>query len=171
MEKSGPEWSASSPTELPQYDDSNTSSSRGFAGRFIDSFKRDPNAHMTPKRSDSVSGRAYDPESAAAGTASSPLQRSLKGRHLQMIAIGGSIGTGLFVGSGSALATGGPASLLIAFGLIGIMFLHGSRSRRDGRLVPGRWILLRLLDSFHRPGLGFRHGMELRFAVARCPAA
>lgn len=38
-----------------------------------------------------------------------------------MIAIGGSIGTGLFVGSGSALASGGPASLLIAFGLIGIM--------------------------------------------------
>lgn len=30
-------------------------------------------------------------------------------------------GTGLFVGSGSALAIGGPASLLIAFGLIGIM--------------------------------------------------
>jgi L-asparagine transporter-like permease len=32
-----------------------------------------------------------------------------------------SAGTGLFVGSGSALAHGGPASLLIAFGLIGIM--------------------------------------------------
>jgi yeast amino acid transporter len=30
-------------------------------------------------------------------------------------------GTGLFVGSGRALATGGPASLLIAFGLIGGM--------------------------------------------------
>ncbi|KKY17396.1 putative amino acid permease [Phaeomoniella chlamydospora] len=38
-----------------------------------------------------------------------------------MIAIGGSIGTGLFVGSGKALATGGPASLLIAFSLIGVM--------------------------------------------------
>lgn len=36
-----------------------------------------------------------------------------------MIAIGGSIGTGLFIGSGSALATGGPASLLLAFILIG----------------------------------------------------
>lgn len=46
---------------------------------------------------------------------------SLKNRHLQMIAIGGSIGTGLFVGSGSALAVGGPASLVLAYGLIGIM--------------------------------------------------
>jgi amino acid transporter len=30
-------------------------------------------------------------------------------------------GTGLFVGSGSALATGGPASLVICYGLIGVM--------------------------------------------------
>lgn len=37
------------------------------------------------------------------------------------VAIGGSIGTGLFVASGSALAAGGPASLVIAYGLIGIM--------------------------------------------------
>jgi amino acid transporter len=38
-----------------------------------------------------------------------------------MIAIGGSIGTGLFVGSGSALATGGPAALVIAYCTLGIM--------------------------------------------------
>ena len=38
-----------------------------------------------------------------------------------MIAIGGSIGAGLFVGSGGALSTGGPAALLIGFGIIGIV--------------------------------------------------
>ncbi|AOW05221.1 amino acid permease-domain-containing protein [Yarrowia lipolytica] len=62
-------------------------------------------------------------EITALKTANAPLQRNLKGRHLQMIAIGGSIGTGLFVGSGSTLANGGPAALLIAYGVIGIMLL------------------------------------------------
>lgn len=37
---------------------------------------------------------------------------------------GGSIGAGLFVGSGGALATGGPASLLIDFMIIGIMIFN-----------------------------------------------
>lgn len=49
------------------------------------------------------------------------LNQSMKSRHLHMIAIGGSIGAGLFVGSGGALSRGGPAALLIGFGIIGIV--------------------------------------------------
>ncbi|KAF1822882.1 uncharacterized protein K489DRAFT_370498 [Dissoconium aciculare CBS 342.82] len=52
------------------------------------------------------------------------LNQTLKSRHLSMIAIGGSIGAGLFVGSGKALSTGGPAALLIGFGLIGVMMFN-----------------------------------------------
>ncbi|CAL3965624.1 hypothetical protein PZA11_002528 [Diplocarpon coronariae] len=52
------------------------------------------------------------------------LDRSMKGRHLHMIAIGGSIGAGFFVGSGGALSKGGPASVLIDFIIIGVMMFN-----------------------------------------------
>ncbi|KAJ8116913.1 hypothetical protein OPT61_g1762 [Boeremia exigua] len=93
----------------------------GIAMRVLDSFRRDPNSTMLPKGGSGMDGTAYDVEQAAANTANSPLARRLKGRHLQMIAIGGSIGTGLFVGSGQALSNGGPAALVIAYCLVGIM--------------------------------------------------
>jgi amino acid transporter len=95
------------------------------------------------------------------------LKRSLKGRHMQMIAIGGSIGAGLFVGSGSALTSGGPASLVIDFIIIGIMLLLTINAlgelackpptrtdlfeidlTRDSS-VPCRRIFLQLLHSLH----------------------
>ncbi len=65
--------------------------------------------------------RYYDLRSANTKTASTLLARELKGRHLQMIAISGSIGTGLFVASGRALSQGGPASVLLAYLIVGVM--------------------------------------------------
>ena len=50
---------------------------------------------------------------------SDKLSRSLSARQVQMIAIGGTIGTGLFLGTGKSLATGGPASILIAYAIVG----------------------------------------------------
>lgn len=46
-------------------------------------------------------------------------EKELKPRHIQMIAIGGSIGTGLFLGAGGRLAMGGPA-LAIVYAVCGI---------------------------------------------------
>jgi len=51
------------------------------------------------------------------------LKRSLKGRHIQFIALGGSIGTGLFVGSGSNLSTGGPGSIIVAYLIVAVMII------------------------------------------------
>jgi amino acid transporter len=48
------------------------------------------------------------------------LHRKLKSRHIQFIAIGGTIGTGLFLGIGSALATAGPLSLFLGYLLTGV---------------------------------------------------
>ena len=51
----------------------------------------------------------------------SPLHSRLNGWHLQMIAIGAVNGSGLFVGSGKALAEGGPGGVLLGFGILGVM--------------------------------------------------
>jgi amino acid transporter len=67
-------------------------SSGGLFNRVVDSFKRDPSQHATPKGALGADGKVFDVENAAIATAESPLARKLKGRHLQMIAIGGSIG-------------------------------------------------------------------------------
>lgn len=49
------------------------------------------------------------------------LHRGLSARQVQMIAIGGTIGTGLFLGTGRSLAHGGPASMLICYAIIGFI--------------------------------------------------
>lgn len=55
--------------------------------------------------------------------AADKLARKLSARQVQMIAIGGTIGTGLFLGTGKSLATGGPASMLIAYAIVGAIVL------------------------------------------------
>ncbi len=49
------------------------------------------------------------------------LRRTLKARHLSMIAIGGSIGTGLFVASGATISQAGPGGAVLAYMVVGLM--------------------------------------------------
>ena len=63
----------------------------GFWTRIYEGFKRDPDGKATSRFALKADG-SYDADSAAQATANSPLSRKLKGRHLQMIALGGSIG-------------------------------------------------------------------------------
>ncbi|CCF52686.1 hypothetical protein NDA11_005742 [Ustilago hordei] len=49
------------------------------------------------------------------------VQRNLKQRHISMIALGGTIGTGLFVGLGGSLSNAGPVSTLIAYMIMGVV--------------------------------------------------
>ncbi|MFF4470880.1 amino acid permease [Streptomyces sp. NPDC001599] len=62
------------------------------------------------------------PEEGPAGPSQtgSGLQAGLKNRHLSMIAIGGVIGAGLFVGSSSGIATAGPG-ILLSYALVGTL--------------------------------------------------
>lgn len=83
------------------------------------------------------SNSSRDGEPAYAEAYSAPLHRKLKSRHLQMIAIGGIIGPGLFVGSGNALNIGGPAGILISFSLVGIIVFFVMQSLGElATLIP-----------------------------------
>ncbi|KAF7934317.1 hypothetical protein BELL_0378g00020 [Botrytis elliptica] len=94
---------------------------RKFPTKAFDNFRSDAQKNVGPTIFVGTNGRTYNDKAAASNIANTHLVRILKGRHLQMLAIGGSIGTGLFVSSGAALATGGPGSLLIAYLLMGGM--------------------------------------------------
>jgi yeast amino acid transporter len=48
------------------------------------------------------------------------VSRGLKSRHIQFIALGGTIGTGLFLGIGGSLGNGGPLSILLGYSLVGL---------------------------------------------------
>ncbi|KAG6373887.1 amino acid permease-domain-containing protein [Boletus reticuloceps] len=47
-------------------------------------------------------------------------KRAMQSRHLMMIAIGGTIGTGIFLSAGSAIALAGPASALLSYVVVGV---------------------------------------------------
>ena len=96
--------------------------SSGPLHRLLTSFTRAPRSEDEYSlNSYSTNGRLFNMSKANYNAANTALARELKNRHLQMIAFGGSIGTGLFVASGVALFRGGPVSLLIAFITMGTM--------------------------------------------------
>ncbi|RJE26776.1 permease [Aspergillus sclerotialis] len=95
------------------------------------------------------------------------LQRRLKSRHLQMIAIGGTIGTGLFIGTGTSVAQAGPVGALIAYMFVGsivysVMIAMGEVA--TFLPIPGAFTsyATRLVD----PSLGFAMGWIYWFSWA-----
>ncbi|QNE77386.1 amino acid permease [Streptomyces finlayi] len=66
------------------------------------------------------------PDSPGTVTVDSALTHGLKQRHLSMIALGGVIGAGLFVGSGAGIAAAGP-SIVIAYGISGLLVMFVMR--------------------------------------------
>ncbi|KAI4596634.1 hypothetical protein KJ359_005390 [Pestalotiopsis sp. 9143b] len=89
------------------------------------------------------------------------LKKDLRSRHMQMIAIGGSIGAGLFIGSGGALANGGPASLVICYIIVGIMLLFTMHALAEmAVLYPVNGAFYTYIVRFVDPSWGFAVGLD-----------
>lgn len=87
------------------------------------------------------------------------LKRGLKARHLTMISLGGTIGTGLFLASGGAIHAAGPGGALLSYMLIGIMvyFLMTSLAEM-GAYMPVAGSFSTYATKFIDPSLGFALG-------------
>lgn len=87
------------------------------------------------------------------------LKRKLTARHISMIAIGGSIGTGLFLGSGATIHQAGPGGALVAYGLIGFMvYLLMTSLGEMGTYMPVTGSFNTYATKFVDPAFGFAIG-------------
>ncbi|KAF4628218.1 hypothetical protein G7Y89_g9930 [Cudoniella acicularis] len=94
------------------------------------------------------------------------LSRSLKQRHIQMIALAGAIGTGLFLSLGGALQTGGPLGALLGYAFVGavvcaVQFALGEVSA----LFPVTGSFVRHAEFIFDPALGFAVGWNVVYGT------
>ncbi|MGN7387477.1 amino acid permease [Sporosarcina sp. SAFN-015] len=87
------------------------------------------------------------------------LKRTLKARHLMMISLGGSIGTGIFLASGGAIHAAGPGGALVAYAAVGIMvyFLMTSLAEMAA-YMPVAGSFKEYATRFVDPAFGFAIG-------------
>lgn len=100
------------------------------------------------------------------------LKPSLKSRHMTMLALGGSIGTGLFLASGSAISSSGPGGALLAYAAVGLMvyFLMNSLGEL-ATYLPDSGSFSTYATRFVSPAFGFAVGWNFWYNWAITIAA
>lgn len=94
-------------------------------------------------------------------------QRGLGQRHIQMIALAGTIGTGLFLATGRALANGGPLGILLGYAIVGMLICAVVFSVAElSALVPLSGGIIRHAEWFVDPALAFAQGWNSVYANA-----
>lgn len=95
------------------------------------------------------------------------LHRSIKARHMTMIAVGGTIGTGIFFASGNAISSIGPGGAVLAFGLMSIIvyfMMQGLGEMTTQLPISGSFE--EYASRFIDPALGFTFGWNYWFCWA-----
>ncbi|PHH51932.1 Arginine permease [Ceratocystis fimbriata CBS 114723] len=139
----------SSPNTTAMYDNKSATDSTSKSFADVDATPASP-----------VSGSAL-----ATAETSGEMKRDLGSRHLQFIAIGGTIGTGLFLGTGNALATGGPIGCLIAFAFVGVVVYSVMTALGEmAAYIPVTGSFAVYASRFVDPSLGFAMGWMYWFS-------
>lgn len=93
-------------------------------------------------------------------------QRGLSPRHVQLMAIGGSIGTGLFVGIGGVLSKAGPLSMVLGYLMWGCLFVWPCNLcvAEMCAYLPVRGSIFELAARYVDPAVGFAMGWTYFYA-------
>ncbi|KAF2640111.1 histidine permease [Massarina eburnea CBS 473.64] len=87
------------------------------------------------------------------------LQRKLSSRHLQFVAIGGTVGTGVFIASGGSVATAGPVGALLAYVFVATLVYAVMLSLAEmATYLPISGAFTQYASRFVDPSLGFSMG-------------
>ncbi|GFF26130.1 proline-specific permease [Aspergillus lentulus] len=87
------------------------------------------------------------------------VRQGLYQRHMQMIALAGTIGTGLFLSSGQALVMAGPLGAFLAYSIVGLAVSSVVLTVGEmGALVPLSGGLVRYAEYFFDPAMAFANG-------------
>ncbi|KNG44681.1 amino acid permease [Stemphylium lycopersici] len=107
-----------------------------------------------------------DIEDGVMGTAHE-VKRDLERRHINMIAIAGMIGTGLFLASGQAIATAGPAGALLGYLCMGLIACGVALSAGEmSAFMPVTGGFVRHATRFVQPALGIATGWNFWYTMA-----
>ncbi|KAJ5631268.1 amino acid permease, partial [Penicillium longicatenatum] len=98
------------------------------------------------------------------GTDNFLYRKGLQQRHIQMIALAGTIGTGLFLGSGRALANAGPAGVFMGYLFMGFLISGVTLSIGElSALVPLSGGVIRPASYFVDPAFSFAQGWNVTY--------
>ncbi|KAI1337498.1 amino acid permease/ SLC12A domain-containing protein [Xylariaceae sp. FL0016] len=126
-------------------------------------------------RSDLESGvvlPVYDSDGPVEFAEKKDLKQGLQQRHIQMIALAGTIGTGLFLSSGKAIGNGGPLGALLGYTFTGLLCCGVVMAVSEmSTLIPLSGGVIRHADYFVDPALSFATGWNQVYAdVVAIPA-
>ncbi|ROW09870.1 hypothetical protein VPNG_06300 [Cytospora leucostoma] len=130
--------------------------------------EKSPDAWADPKDEEAGEVRNLDDGTRNLIGDQDQLERGLKSRHIQFLALGGAIGTGLFIGSGTILEMGGPLALLLGYlammlfvwNIMNILAEIACYLPLKGATIPY------FVERFVEPSLAFAAGWNYWYAYA-----
>lgn len=112
-----------------------------------------------------------NPQFAAQTAEGQALKKHLEARHLSMIAIGGALGTGLLIGTGSALKVAGPAGVFISYSVLGfVVFMVLSALGEIATFIPLAEGFAGYMTRYVDEALGFACGWVYLMKYLLLPA-